>query len=68
MKIPKPRYRCALARVLPEKLDPEAVKREGWRKDRILVVSESDERLDLFQREFVRQIGEQLYGKGAGRA
>lgn len=64
MKIPKQRYRCALARVMPEQLDVEQLKRDGWRQQRILVVAESDARLDFFQREFVRQIGEKLYGKG----
>jgi hypothetical protein len=68
MKIPKQRYRCALARALPEKTDPERVKEAGWREHRILVVAENDERLDFVDREFVRRIGERLYGKGDGDA
>lgn len=56
------RYRCPLGRLLPTKPDPEQVKREGWREQEILVVSLNDERLDFFQREFVKQIGEKLYG------
>jgi hypothetical protein len=68
VKIPKQRYRCPLAKVLPEQLDVEAVKRQGWREQRILMVAESDERLDYFQREFVRQIGDKLYGKGQSHA
>lgn len=56
------RYRCALARLLPSKPDPEQIKREGWREQGILVVSAEDDRLDWSQREFVKQIGEKLYG------
>lgn len=55
-------YRCPLAKLLPSKPDPEQVKREGWREQGILVVSADDHRLDMIQREFVKQIGEKLYG------
>lgn len=64
MKVGTPRYRCPLGRLQPERPDPEAVKKTGWRQDHILVVSESDERLDFVEREFVRRIGERLYGSG----
>jgi hypothetical protein len=43
-------------------MDVEAVKRQGWRKEHILVVNERDERLDFVEREFIRRIGERLYG------
>lgn len=62
MKIPEPRYRSPLARHLPECTDLEAVKRDGWRGQHILVVAENDERLDFVEREFIRRIGERLYG------
>lgn len=58
-------YRCPLARLQPIKRDVEQIKRNGWRDERILVVSLDDRRLDAFQREFVRQIGERLYGSSA---
>lgn len=58
-------YRCPLGSLQPTKPDPEKVKREGWREQKILVVSLQDERLDFFQREFVKQIGEKLYGASA---
>ncbi len=45
-------------------MDPEAFKRRGWREQRILVVAESDKRLDFLERELVRRIGERLYGEG----
>ena len=63
MKVPTPAYRCALARLQPDpRPDPEQIKREGWRDQHILVVSERDERLDFVEREFVRRLGDRLYG------
>lgn len=61
MKIPTYRYRCPLGR-LDDRDDPEDIKRQGWREQHILVVSEEDARLDFVEREFVRRIGERLYG------
>ena len=66
MKIPTPTYRCPLARLQPEVTDLDAMKQRGWRDQNILVVNVADERLDLFEREFVKAIGERLYG-GARR-
>jgi hypothetical protein len=56
------RYRCPLAPLQPTPLDPEAIKREGWRQQAILVVSLDGERLDGVGREMVKRLGEQLYG------
>lgn len=56
------RYRCPLAKLLPVSMDAEKVKREGWADHRILVISLDDKRLDYFQRETVKQIGDKLYG------
>ncbi|MCW7536242.1 hypothetical protein OOT46_00030 [Aquabacterium sp. A7-Y] len=67
MLTPHHRYRCALGKLQPQRTDLDAVKEEGWRKQRILVVHEADERLDLIEREIVRRIGERLYGKGGKR-
>lgn len=55
-------YQCPLGRVQPEATDLEAVKREGWREQHILVVSESDERLDFMERQLIHRIGEKLFG------
>jgi hypothetical protein len=63
MKIPEARYRSHLARHLPEPTDLEAVKRDGWLGQHILVVAETDDRLDFVEREFIRRIGERLYGE-----
>ncbi len=62
MKIPAQQYRCPLGRLQPQTSDLEAIKQTGWRDQHILVVSEEDSRLDFVEREFVRRIGERLYG------
>jgi hypothetical protein len=62
VKIPAQQYRCPLGRLQPQTSDLEAIKQTGWRDQHILVVSEQDERLDFVEREFVRRIGERLYG------
>ena len=61
MKVPAQHYRCPLDRSASRE-DPESIKRQGWRDQRILVVSEEDKRLDFVEREFVRRLGERLYG------
>ena len=62
MKIPAQQYRCPLGRLQPQTTDLEVIKQTGWRDQNILVVSEQDDRLDFVEREFVRRIGERLYG------
>ena len=62
MKIPAQQYRCPLGRLQPQTSDLEAIKQTGWRDQNILVVSEQDDRLAFVEREFVRRIGERLYG------
>ena len=62
MKIPAQQYRCPLGRLQPQTSDLETIKQTGWRDQHILVVSEQDARLDFVEREFVRRIGERLYG------
>ncbi|RDE49475.1 MAG: hypothetical protein DVS81_16510 [Candidatus Accumulibacter meliphilus] len=67
MKIPPQRYRCPLGRLQPDVTNLEAVKETGWREQRILVVSDADDRLNFVEREFVRRLGERLYGTGGRR-
>ena len=62
MKIPSYTYRSPLGRLQPNPVDAEAMKRDGWREQHILVVSEKDDRLDFVEREIVRRLGERLYG------
>ena len=64
MRTPIPPYRSPLGRMQPEPMDVEAVKQRGWREEHILVVSDSDSRLDFVERELIRRIGERLYGSG----
>jgi hypothetical protein len=47
-------------------MDVEAAKRQGWREQHILVISDEDERLDFLERQLIRTIGERLYGQGHG--
>jgi hypothetical protein len=46
-----------------ERRPPEKVKQDGWREQGLLAVSLDDQRLSRPEREFIRQIGEKLYGK-----
>lgn len=66
MKTPANAYRCPLSKFQQTTIDVESVKRNGWRDDQILVIAHSDERLDFIEREFVRRIGERLYGNLGG--
>ena len=67
MKITPQRYQCPLGRLQPQVTDLEAVKRNGWREQHILVVSETDSRLDFIEQAFVKRIGERLFGQGEKR-
>lgn len=62
MKIPASPYRCPLGRTQGSSPDLEAIKRDGWQEQHILVVAEDDARLDFMEREFIRRLGQRLYG------
>ncbi len=64
MKVPAARYPSPLGRLQATPMDVEATKRQGWREQHILVISHDDERLDFLERQFIRRIGERLYGHG----
>lgn len=51
----------------PTSIDYEAVKRNGYHDQGVLVVDVNDPRLTWPERELVRQLGEKLYGKAANR-
>lgn len=57
------RYRSPLGRFVPQTLDLDRLKRQGWREQGLLVVSTDDTRLDWVERELLSQIAERLYGK-----
>ena len=67
MKIPPARYPSPLGRMQATPTDVEATKRQGWREQHILVISDEDERLDFLERQLIRSIGERLYGQGHGQ-
>ncbi len=67
MKIPPARYLSPLGRMQATPMDVEATKRQGWRDQHILVISDEDERLDFLERQLIRSIGERLYGQGHGQ-
>ena len=60
MNVPEKRYRNPLGSMQP---DTEAVKRNGWQREHILVIAEDDGRLDALEREIIQRIGERLYGE-----
>lgn len=67
MKIPSNPYRCSLGQLQSAPMDVDAVKRDGWREQHILVVSEADQRLNAIERALVRKLGERLYGFAGSR-
>ena len=46
-----------------DRTPPEKIKREGWRSQGVLVISEDDQRLTWPERELVHQLGVKLYGE-----
>ena len=67
MKLTPHRYQCPLGRLQPRVADLDEIKRTGWREQHILVVSETDSRLDFVEQAFVKRIGERLFGLGGKR-
>jgi len=62
MKISSPRYLSPLGRMQSEPIDVDVTKRNGWQEQKILVIAETDTRLDPLERELIRKIGNRLYG------
>ena len=46
-----------------QRRSPDQVKREGWKDQGLLAIAIDDQRLTWPERELVRQLGENLYGK-----
>ena len=59
----RPDYRCPLQPWQGQRYDTEAIKRQGWRDQGILVISPDDQRLDWMERQLLTQIAERLYGR-----
>lgn len=53
--------RSALGAFIPETMDVEEIKRDGWNDHRILVVSPDDPRIGWIERQVITQIGERLF-------
>jgi hypothetical protein len=64
--IPRSLTPSPLGRAQPVAMDTERIKREGWQRSHILVIAETDERLDFLERNLIRRIGERLYGDKRG--
>lgn len=58
--------RCTLARLIQEPMDRDAVKRQGWLEQGILVISETDPDLSPTERAAVRSIGNNKFGRRDG--
>lgn len=55
--------RCTLARFIPNSIDTEAAKRDGWQLHNYLVVHADDKRLTWIEQQIVAGIGKKLYGE-----
>jgi len=55
--------RSALGAFIPETMDVEEIKRDGWNDHRILVVRADDARIGWIERQVITQIGEKLFGR-----
>lgn len=60
------KYRSPLGRMIPESLDTEEIKRRGYREDGIVVIDLNNDRLDVIEREVIRQWAERRYGQRKG--
>ena len=54
---------CNLGRFVPAQMDVESIKQDGFNQHGILVVSVDDQRLSWIERDFIKKLGERIYGK-----
>ena len=54
--------KCALAKLIPETKDIEEIKHSAWNNQGILVINVNDDRLNWYERQLVKQLGEKIYG------
>lgn len=54
---------CNLGRFIPDSMDVEEVKADGFNSHGILVVTVADPRLSWIERQIIEQIGKRLYGR-----
>jgi hypothetical protein len=60
-------YQCPLGKHQAQVMDVEAVKREGFHRQGILVVHVGDARLNPAEREMIRRVGRKIYGEEADK-
>lgn len=60
--------RSSLGAFIPETMDVEEIKRDGWNDHRILVVRADDARIGWIERQIIEQIGAKLYGRKIQRS
>ena len=56
--------KSSLGRHVPSPRDRDEVCREAYRDHGLLLISPSDDRLDIVEREIVKRVGDRLYGMG----
>lgn len=54
--------RCPLGAIQPNQVDAEAIKRQAWERDGILVVSIDNPALDWTDRKLLENIARRIYG------
>ena len=57
--------RSSLVHLIPERMDPEMEKRNGWNNHGILVVAVEDKRLGWPEKEMVKHLANKLFGPQA---
>jgi hypothetical protein len=62
-RFPGPRLRTNFPRILGNQIDYEAMKRQGFHEQGIIVAKLDDHRLDEFERQFLKNIGSKLFGQ-----
>ncbi len=55
--------RSCLARFIPDRMDVEQKKRDGWLDHGILVVAANDPRLGWPEREMIQHLAQKLFGR-----
>jgi hypothetical protein len=58
--------RCPLGSAIAESMDREAIKKNAWVKDGILVLALDDPELSGMDKEFVKLLGNRRYGRHDG--
>ncbi len=55
--------RCPLGAIQPLPMDTEAIKRDAWKTQGILIISRHDDRLGWNEAQYLKNLGDRIYGK-----